>query len=54
MKQNIIFGFLSIFAMLCGIGLLFLKTERAGAQKYQKLIPMASLYQYKWLDLLPQ
>jgi hypothetical protein len=47
-ETKIIFGFLSLFAMLCAIGILFLKTVRAEAQKVSKLFPMASLYQYKW------
>ena len=51
-ETKAIFIFLSAFAVLCAIGLLFLKTDKGEAQKVSKVIPMASLYQYKWFKYL--
>jgi hypothetical protein len=47
-----IFAFLSAFAVLCAVGLLFVRTEKDESQKVSKFIPMAGLYQYKWFKYL--
>jgi len=51
-EAKAIFVFLSAFAGLCAIGLLFLRTDKDEAQKVSKIIPMAGLYQYKWFKYL--
>jgi hypothetical protein len=51
-ETKIIFGFISLCVVLCGIGILCVKTDRDEAQTISKLLPMASLYQYKWFRCL--
>ncbi len=51
-ETKAIFVFLSAFAALCAIGLLFLRTDKGETQKVSKIIPMAGLYQYKWFKYL--
>ncbi|MDD2335952.1 MAG: hypothetical protein PHD01_05175 [Geobacteraceae bacterium] len=51
-ETKAIFSFLSAFAVLCAIGLLFLKTGKDETQKVSKVIPLAGLYQYKWFKYL--
>lgn len=51
-ETKAIFIFLSAFAALCTIGLLFLRTDKDEAQNVSKVIPMAGLFQYKWFKYL--
>jgi hypothetical protein len=51
-ESKAIFIFLSVFAALCAIGLLFLRTDKDEAQKVSMVIPMAGLFQYKWFKYL--
>ncbi len=51
-ETKAIFIFLSAFAVLCAICLLFLRTDKYEAQKVSKVIPMAGLFQYKCFKYL--
>jgi len=47
-----IFWFLSAFSIVCGIGLLFVKTNKEEADQVSKFLPGASLYQYDLMRYL--